>query len=216
LPFAIYIAFLVLESLLGRITGENMGAASDTRWLYAVKIGCVALALVLLWARYGELTLRNWPNAKWIFTAIGAGLLVLVLWVNLTMPWAVIGASDGFDPRDAAGTLNWPLVVVRTLGAALVVPVMEELFWRSFVMRWIQQPQFLALVPQRVGIKALLVSAVVFGFEHSLWFAGIVAGLAYGWLYVRSGNLWVPVIAHAVTNGGLAAWVVMTQQWQFW
>ena len=35
-----------------------------------------------------------------------------------------------------------PLVAVRWIGATLVVPVMEELFWRSFLMRWFQRTQF--------------------------------------------------------------------------
>ena len=44
----------------------------------------------------------------------------------------------------------------------------------------------------------------------------MIAGLAYAWLYVRTGTLWAPVIAHAVTNGALGAWVVATGRWQFW
>jgi hypothetical protein len=49
-----------------------------------------------------------------------------------------------------------------------------------------------------------------------MWLAAIVAGLAYAWLYVRSGKLWLPVIAHAATNGALGAWVVTTGNWKFW
>jgi CAAX prenyl protease-like protein len=106
--------------------------------------------------------------------------------------------------------------VVRLTGAALLVPVMEELFWRSFVMRWIHDHDFLAVSLARVGYKALALSAVVFGLEHHLWFAGLLAGLAYGWLYIRAGNLWVPILSHGVTNGLLGAWVVYTQSWEFW
>jgi CAAX prenyl protease-like protein len=130
--------------------------------------------------------------------------------------WMTVGEpGKGFDPRDG-GQVNVPLALLRLAGAALVVPVMEELFWRSFVMRWIDKPAFLALSPAAVSLKALLLSSAVFGFEHHLWFAGIVAGLAYGWLYRVSANLWVPVIAHAVTNGLLGIWVLSTQSWQFW
>jgi CAAX prenyl protease-like protein len=52
--------------------------------------------------------------------------------------------------------------------------------------------------------------------EHSLWAAGILAGLAYGWLYMKTNNLWVPILAHAVTNGMLGLWVLHTGQWTFW
>jgi CAAX prenyl protease-like protein len=51
---------------------------------------------------------------------------------------------------------------------------------------------------------------------HTLWLAAVMAGLAYALLYVRSGKLWLPVIAHAVTNGALGIWVVATGNWQFW
>jgi CAAX prenyl protease-like protein len=105
---------------------------------------------------------------------------------------------------------------VRLAGAALVVPVMEELFWRSFVMRWIDRPRFLEVAPGAVTLKALAISSVLFGFEHHQWLAGIVAGLAYGELYRRAGNLWAPVIAHAVTNALLGAWVLGTQSWHLW
>jgi len=93
---------------------------------------------------------------------------------------------------------------------------MEELFWRSFLMRWIEHPTFEATDPQRVGLKAIVLSTFVFMLAHTLWLAAIVAGLAYAWLYRRTGKLWVAVIAHGVTNGALGAWVVLTGNWAFW
>jgi len=206
-PFALYIVFLAAGPLF---TGF------DTRWLYPVQVGLVAIALAYFWRRYEELPrLRTLSGGHWALAAV-IGLAVFILWIQLDAGWMTIGdAGEGFDPRDD-GRINVPLVLSRLAGAALVVPIMEELFWRSFVMRWIDKPAFLALSPVAVSLKALLLSSVVFGFEHHLWLAGIVAGLAYGWLYRVSANLWVPVIAHAVTNGLLGIWVVYTRSWQFW
>jgi len=96
------------------------------------------------------------------------------------------------------------------------VPVMEELFWRSFMLRWLAHPEFTGVSPARAGLRALLISSVMFGAEHTLWLAGIVAGLAYGALYMQSKNLWAPVVAHATTNGMLGLWVLHTGQWSFW
>jgi len=56
----------------------------------------------------------------------------------------------------------------------------------------------------------------LFGIEHNLWLAGILAGLAYGGLYIRSGKLRSAIAAHAVTNFLLGSWVVYSSQWQFW
>ena len=120
------------------------------------------------------------------------------------------------EPADAAGRIDWTLVAVRIAGAALVVPVMEELFWRSFLLRWLHDRQFLKVYPNQVGFAALAISSVLFGVEHNQWFAGVVAGLGYGLLYMRTGNLWAPILAHAVTNGLLGAWIVGTGAWTYW
>ena len=48
------------------------------------------------------------------------------------------------------------------------------------------------------------------------WMGATLAGLAYAWLYIRSGKLWSSVIAHAVTHGALGVWVVCLRQGQFW
>lgn len=93
---------------------------------------------------------------------------------------------------------------------------MEELFWRSFVQRWVQTPDFLALDPAQIGLKALLIASALFAIEHTQWLAGLIAGLAYGWLYISTRNLWSPIVAHAVTNGVLGIYAVTTHQWRFW
>jgi CAAX prenyl protease-like protein len=208
-PFAIYILLLALGGLVDE-------AAFDKRWLYPAQVGLVAAALAFFWRRYDELLRPGpLPGGFWAL-AIITGVVVFVLWVRMDLPWMVLGEGGaGYDPRDD-GKVNVLLAAFRIAGAAVVVPVMEELFWRSFVMRWIDKPQFLSQAATATSLKALLVSSVVFGFEHHLWLAGIVAGLAYGWLYRATGNLWVPVISHAVTNGMLGMWVLYTGAWQFW
>jgi CAAX prenyl protease-like protein len=61
-----------------------------------------------------------------------------------------------------------------------------------------------------------MITTVLFGVEHNQWLAGAIAGAAYNWLYMRSGNLWVPVCAHALTNAALGVWIIATGNWQFW
>ena len=135
----------------------------------------------------------------------------------LDAPWMVLAVPKAnFTPLDADGALIWPLVIVRWIGATLLVPVMEELFWRSFLMRWVQSPVFEAVDPRRVGVKAIVLSTFVFVLAHTLWLAAAIAGLAYALLYRQTGKLWVAVIAHAVTNGVLGIWVVRTGNWAFW
>jgi hypothetical protein len=210
LPFAAYLAFIVIGDVL-----ERLGVRQDTlRWLYPAKIALVALLLALFWRRYQELSRFHLPPLR-ALTALAAGIVVLVLWISLDAGWMLVGSPSGFDPR-VGGRIDWLLVAIRIAGAALVVPIMEELFWRSFLMRWVDAPDFESVEPSQLSIKSFVITVLLFGFEHNLWLAGIVAGAAYSLLYMRHRNLWSPILAHAVTNGLLGVWVVRTGNWSYW
>jgi len=212
-PFAV---FMLLLQLRGLVPADGSWGF-DGRWVYGATVLLVG-GLLLVWRReYGELARQALPDAREVLVAALVGLAVFALWITLDAPWMHLSSPTAvFRPVDAQGRLDWPLIVVRWIGAALLVPVMEELFWRSFLMRWVDQAQFEALPPQAVTTKAVVLSTFVFMLAHTLWLAAIVAGLAYAVLYIRSGKLWLPVIAHAVTNGALGIWVVATGNWQFW
>lgn len=210
LPFLTYVVFLVAGDALGGL-GVSAGAL---RWLYPLKVGAVALMLALFWRRYAELR-SSLPSPKVAAVAIAAGAAVWALWISLDAGWMVVGSAAGFDPRDGAA-LDWALVLSRILGAALVVPVMEELFWRSFVMRRIASPDFEKVDPAQVGWMSFIITCVLFGFEHDLWLAGIVAGATYCALFMRHRTLWSPILAHAVTNCLLGVWVLGTGNWSYW
>lgn len=209
-PFAVYMAFLALEQG-GRAW---LGDGYDVRWLYPVKVGAVAFALWYFRGEYRELL--TWPGRRSLLVSLLLGVLVFVFWINLDAGWLDLGGGPGYDPRHPDGGLDWSLVAFRLAGAALVVPLMEELFWRSFLLRWIERQDFLSVGAAEVGFRAILISSLLFGIEHSLWFAGFLAGLAYAWLYRHYGNLWAPIVAHATTNLVLGVWVVQTGAWQFW
>jgi CAAX prenyl protease-like protein len=93
---------------------------------------------------------------------------------------------------------------------------MEELFWRSFLLRWLERHDFLQVAPRSVGPRPLVITTALFALEHSQWLAGGIAGVVYSALYMRSGNLWVPIAAHAVTNAALGIWILHTENWHFW
>ncbi len=213
-PFAAFMAVLALRG----VAPADGSWGFDVRWLYAAQALLPAALLALWWREYGELSYQTLPTGREALWAVAVGLLVFGLWVHLDAAWMTldVATSEAFVPRDASGALQWPLIAVRTAGATLLVPVMEELFWRSFLMRWLQAPLFEAVPPQRVALRAVVLSTFVFVLAHTLWLAAALAGLAYAALYIRSGKLWLAVIAHAVTNAALGVWVVATGNWQFW
>lgn len=211
LPFAAYILLLAVE----QIPGVQFGGPA-LNWLYAARAGAAGLLLILLWKNYSELH-RDPPTAtQWTWGA-ATGLAVFVIWIALDQPWARLGGGEGsFNPYNAAGDLDWVWIVVRWCGAALVVPVMEELFWRSFLLRWVERKEFLEVRPEEISYRAVLITSALFALEHHLVVAGFIAGLAYSWLYIRTRRLWVPIVAHAITNGVLGVWVVKTGAWALW
>lgn len=211
LPFLAYVFFMLLTELLSR-SGWN---TYELNLLYVVKITVVAGMLWTLRSVYVELRLPHDVGFATWAVAVVAGVAVFVAWINLNAGWMAIGVSDGFDPPGDGG-IGWMMVVARLAGAVLVVPLMEELFWRSFLMRWIAKHDFLAVEPVRVGLKAFVISAVSFALEHNLWLAGLLAGVVYNLLYMRSGTLWSPIFAHAVTNALLGVWVIYTGNWSYW
>ncbi|MEW5769435.1 MAG: CAAX prenyl protease-related protein [Pseudomonadota bacterium] len=214
LPFALFMLFILMQDLL-----SQWGAGKiDLRWLYPVKAVLVGALLVYLWREFSEL--RTLPRSRawlWLWAPLLGGV-VFLLWINLDQGVLNLGdGTSGFDPREpVSGQVDWPLALFRLAGAALVVPVMEELFWRSFLMRWIDRTDFLSASPTATSLRAIAISSLLFGLEHTLWFAGIIAGVAYAWLYRASGSLWPPIIAHATTNGILGVWVLSTGNWGFW
>ena len=211
-PFALFIGLLMLGSFLSPAGSTNASAP----WLVTARGAIVALALVWFWPSYHELRKPSPTHPVHWPLAIIAGFSVFLLWIYYQQPWATRSGSPGFIALLPDGSTDWHLGLARLAGFALVVPVMEELFWRSLVLRWIERHDFLAVAPRQIGIGAFLITTALFASEHDRWLAGALAGMVYNWLYIRSGNLWVPIVAHVVTNAALGVWILNTQNWQFW
>ena len=174
----------------------------------------------LLWfwrKRYAEDLSPGLSPRDWV-TAISCGFLVLVIWIVPDGYFPKIGQNAGFDPfgfgwSKAAATA---LIVVRLTGAVVVVPVMEELFWRSFLMRYLINPDFRSVPMGAFTWLSFFTTAVLFGLEHHRVIEGVVAGILYNFLLTRQKKLKGVILAHAVTNLGLGIYVIGTESWMFW
>ena len=213
LPFAIYILLLALGDILAPLFTY---LAIDTKWIYLIKISAVIAALLYFLRSYTELSKKP-PMEDFMYAAV-SGLIVFVVWIFPYPTWLVAGADAvGVNPTQGLSSLEATLwLSTRMMGAVLIVPIMEELFWRSFIMRWYDNQDFLSVDPEKISGFAYIGSACIFALEHNLWLAGLFAGLVYGELYKTYKNLWIPIFAHAVTNCILGVWVLFSGNWQYW
>jgi CAAX prenyl protease-like protein len=108
------------------------------------------------------------------------------------------------------------LIAFRIAGASLVVPLMEELFWRSFLLRYLIKTDFTTVAVGTFTWGSFAAVAVLFGLEHDFIIAGIMAGVAYNLLAVYTRSIAQCVLSHGVTNLVLGIYVLTTGKWQFW
>ena len=216
-----FIIFVLLTAAQGKL-GE------DSRyWLYLAK---TIVGIWLLW--------EMWPYVKemrWAFSweAVVVGVGVFAVWVGITGSWATqdsvwvkLGISHApavtpkpWNPLVQFGgnaSLAWLFIVVRILGSTLVVPPLEEAFYRSFLYRYIAKPDFMSVPLNQFLPKPFAATALIFGLSHNEWIAGIFCGLAYQWLVIRKNRLGDAMTAHAITNCLLGGWVIWRGAWNFW
>ncbi|MCE1226571.1 MAG: CAAX prenyl protease-related protein, partial [Geobacteraceae bacterium] len=106
--------------------------------------------------------------------------------------------------------------IVRIIGASIIVPIMEELFWRSFLLRYLIDVDFESVPLGTYTPSSFLITIILFGFEHHLILAGIAAGLAYNLLLYKTRSLALCIVSHSITNIILAGYVVCYMRWDLW
>ena len=111
---------------------------------------------------------------------------------------------------------GWILFAVHMLGTSVVIAVIEEFFFRGLVYRWMFGSPFYKVDPGRLNWGILLMISVFFGVEHVEWMAGIICGIAYGLLYIKTRDIWAAIWAHGITNFLLGWYVVKVGAYQFW
>jgi uncharacterized protein len=203
-----FVIFLALTSCQGQF-----GAAS-AYWFYLAK---TLIAIWLIWAMRPFVSEMRWAMS-WEAVVVGIG--VFVMWIGLDPFYPKFMKSGAvWNPHLQFGQnseLAWLMIVTRILGSTLVVPPLEEAFYRSFLYRYLTKPDFLSVPLNRFLPIPFLVTAAVFGFSHFQWLAGILCGMTYQGLVLRKNRLGDAMTAHAITNFLLGAWVIWRGAWQFW
>jgi exosortase E/protease (VPEID-CTERM system) len=179
-------------------------------WLYPLKVLATAAALWVFRGSYRLAAFRVTAAP----VAIGAG--VFLLWLLLVPAPAEQSAELGAHLQGVPPWVAGAWVLFRFLGAAITVPLAEELAFRGYLLARLggRAPTVQGALP--FAWFPFLASSVLFGAFHGDWVAGILAGMAYAAARYRRGEIGDAVLAHVTTNALLSLFVLATQRWAYW
>ena len=202
---------------------QNHFGDTGRYWFYLAK---TLIGAWMLWLLRPFIPEMRW-RVSWEAILVGIG--VFAMWVGLGdfLRWLGINSSfaelklsaKSWEPFVTFGEGSgqaWLFICARILGSSLVVPFLEEVFFRSFLYRYIAKPDFQSVSLGQFIWAPFVMSAVLFGFEHREWLAGILCAFAYQGLVIRKNSLGDAITAHALTNFLLGLWVVWRGAWHFW
>jgi len=190
-------------------------------WDAVLRVGVPALVLGLLsWPVLRTLRVHR-PLAD---VMLGAGVCALWVAPDFLVPgWrahplfqnSLTGSlTVTVPPAELADPLVLTLRLVR---AAVLVPVVEELFWRGWLPRWLANPSWQGVALGHYTRLGFLGTAVLFAAEHGpFWEVGLLCGLIYNTWMWRTRSLGDLILVHAVTNAALGAVVLGTGRYEFW
>lgn len=184
---------------------------------YIAKIALVTVILVI--------TAKSWRPAlaasrNAVITGAIFGVIGIALWIGIEkIPYPHIGSRSGFNPfiaiPDASLRMLW--ISTRFIGLAAIVPVIEELFWRGFLVRYIDNmDDFRKVTAGQHSWVATSVVTAAFTSIHPEWLAAVVYALLTDQLLRRTKYVGACVVMHAVTNLLLGIYVVTTRSWHLW
>lgn len=225
-PGAARVAPFVIFLLL--TYGQGKFGDASRYWFYLAK---TLVGAWLVWEMRPFVAEMRW-KISWEAVVVGVG--VCAMWVGLDgyypkvselsvklgmskamVPAGVLPWNPHLQFGDGAA-LAWFFIAVRILGSSLVVPALEEVFFRSFLYRYFAKADFQTVLLGTFSARPFFMTAAVFAFEHEEWLPGLLCGFAYQGLVIWKKRLGDAIAAHAITNCLLGVWVVWKGAWQFW
>ena len=208
-PMAIFMGMLWLGPKLG--IGE---------WEFPLRVVILAAAVWFFSRDVLDLRAKAWRGS------IVVGVAVFVVWVgpDALIPgyrshWIFQNSITGKVATSIdTALLTSPMVLVfRIIRAVILVPIIEELFWRGWLLRWLVKNDFQQVPIGAYTPSAVIITALLFASEHGpYWEVGLIAGLIYNFWVIRTRSLADCIVAHAVTNAVLCGYVLATGKWEYW
>lgn len=215
IPYGAYVGIATLATDLGRVPD------------YALRIVITGLLLMVLWKRY-QPVLGPRSVLGSVVVGAGVGLVGVLVWIALLLP---------FQDPSAGSPFTAPAFALRLAAAILVVPLMEELLFRGYILgvvtQWQEARRSGAIDPLGVTLDkrsvhdlapgawtgaAVVLSSMAFALGHApaQWLAAFGYGLLMAGLWILRRDLIAPITAHAVTNLVLYLYIFLSGSWGLW
>jgi CAAX protease family protein len=211
-PMLTFVGFLLLTLL--KKTGGVFWLRSSEYWVYPLQT--VLCGGLLIWFRREY----EFYGVRRVAFTLLIGIVVFVLWISPQQFFGFAERTGGFNPDlfSTQPSAYWATVVLRFLRLVVVVPFVEEIFWRGFLLRFLIDEDFARVPFGAFSWPSFAVVTVAFAFSHSSrdWVAALITGAIYNGVAYRTKSLGSCVLTHAVTNLLLGLWIMKTRQWGFW
>ena len=207
LPYvAPFVAFAVLTEI------GNFVPPEFAFFFYGLKVSLVALLLFYYYRQDREIF-----SGYFDLLSVVVGLVGAVLWIVLVECFG--GGTSIYDPTgDIVGGYE-AAIALRLAGAVVIVPAMEEIFWRGFLMRFLVDSNFEKVEIGKYSHYSFWLTVLCFCLVHEIpseLVASAVIATLYGYYFVRTKNLRGTIVAHAVTNLSLGVYVIQYEAWYLW
>ena len=202
--------------------------AHPEQWIYPLQTFCGLGFLVYYWRVYDF----SWKMPFW---AIGIGIFGFLIWVLPCFIFDLLGGdlgefgflrylgvssrNEGFNPFIFTGEGVYISIFLRFLRAVCIVPFVEEIFWRGFLMRYIDgADRWESFSLQSSSLKSYFLVTLLFVFVHQPqdFFVAFCYGSLIFYLAKKSSSLGACVIAHMVTNFLLTIYILETKKYGLW
>lgn len=159
----------------------------------------VCTALTVVWGVYRSKTsLKNYFTDKLdkkldmvFYFLLFAGVYCISL-ILAGILESFIPANEDINSMFIQGFSSW----IGILSIVVLAPIFEELLFRGVILR--------GFLKNYSATKSIIITAVLFGVLHLNPIQSIIAallGLVLGWMFVKTGSLWVCIFFHALNNG---------------
>jgi uncharacterized protein len=167
-----------------------------------------------------------------IAEGIVVGVVGIIAWIYLSdlqlekkltqiiylPPFLRPGTRASFNPFEELSQpwMVYTFIAVRLFGLAVLVPIVEEIFWRGFLSRWMISEDWETVRLGTFTSFSFFYVSLLFTLAHPEWCAAAVYSILINGLFWWKRDLWPCIVAHATSNLLLGIYVLVYGAWSLW